>query len=175
MTVNHIDEILPNSRTIPDDGILPLNPIRKSHLTYRDVGIPAKLIDRDGVIGNQLDFTINSFSTTHIRIVLSLALVKYLSFILAIYVLALATIPCMVEDKCLSHNDQTMQDGSNEPCSDDCCSPFVTCSNCNGFTSNSPSLPQLFNPKPTLKGISLYTISVVSQFKPSIWQPPKIG
>lgn len=104
-----------------------------------------------------------------------LCTVKYLSFILAFYVLLLSVAPNLVEDKCF--NEQTTEQGQNQQddqdCSD-CCSPFMGCHTCNGFTLSVTSFSvQSFLIYSDLK-VSLYDENFVSEFFSSIWQPPKI-
>ena len=103
--------------------------------------------------------------------------VKIISFIIAFYVLLLATVPCYLEDKCLSqsnHTEQSQDDQDEQGCSD-CCSPFLSCGTCSGFT-----FPLLsFSLKACIvlskKSISIYDQSFISEFHSSIWQPPKIS
>jgi len=101
--------------------------------------------------------------------------VKYLSFILAVYVLLLSVAPNLVDDECF--NEQTTEQGQNQQdkqdCSD-CCSPFMGCHTCNGFTVSVTSFSvQSFLVYSDLK-VSLYDENFVSEFFSSIWQPPKI-
>jgi hypothetical protein len=102
--------------------------------------------------------------------------VKYLSFILAVYVLLLSAVPNVVEDKCFE--EQTTEQGQDhnddQDCSD-CCSPFMGCHTCYGFTFPTAT----FSLKSAIvysdKKIPLYKDNITSEFFPSIWQPPKIG
>lgn len=101
--------------------------------------------------------------------------VKYLSFILALYILILSVAPTIVEDKCLQ--EQTTEQGQSEQDQDcsDCCSPFMGCHTCNGFTFPTAT----FSLKSVIvyseKKIPLYKDNFSSDFFPSIWQPPKIS
>jgi len=98
---------------------------------------------------------------------------KYLSFILAIYVLLLTAAPNLVEDKCF--NEQTTEQRQNQQDDQsDCCSPFMSCNTCNGFTVSYASFSvQSFLIYSDLK-VSLYDENFASEFFSSIWQPPKI-
>ena len=104
---------------------------------------------------------------------------KYLSYILALWVLLLSTAPCFLKDECL------FQCTDNEPgemchddgcsCTDCCCSPFLHCNTCTGCP-----IPQLFH-SPLVaiiqlndNPLSFYKERPIPQFSSSIWQPPKI-
>ena len=60
---------------------------------------------------------------------------KYLSFILALYVLLLTAVPNVVEDKCFQEQTtEQSQDNQNDKDCSECCSPFMSCNTCLGFT-----------------------------------------
>jgi len=74
-------------------------------------------------------------------------------------------------------NEQTTEQGQrqqdDQDCSD-CCSPFMSCNTCNGFTVSVTSFSvQSFLFYSDLK-VSLYDENFASEFFSSIWQPPKI-
>lgn len=103
--------------------------------------------------------------------------VKSISFIIAVYVLLLATVPCYLEDKCLkqsNHTEQSQGDQDEQGCSD-CCSPFLSCGTCSGFTFPVLSFSLKASIIISKKNISVYDQSFISEFHSSIWQPPKIG
>ena len=70
---------------------------------------------------------------------------KHLSYILALWVLLLSTVPCFLEDKCLFQcaNEQTEEpcaDNDGSSCTDCNCSPFLHCNTCTGCP-----IPKLFH------------------------------
>ena len=78
---------------------------------------------------------------------------KHLSYILALWVLLLSTVPCFLEDKCLFQcaNEQTEEpcaDNDGSSCTDCNCSPFLHCNTCTGCP-----IPKLFH-SPTAELIS---------------------
>ena len=101
---------------------------------------------------------------------------KYLSYILALWVLLLSTAPCFLKDKCLFQCVNNME----ETCSDDgcscadCCSPFLHFNTCTGCP-----VPRLFHLPFVLEIplndnlLSFYKEKLIPQFSSSIWQPPK--
>ena len=90
---------------------------------------------------------------------------KHLSYILALWVLLLSTVPCFLEDKCLFQcaNEQT-----EEPCADN---DGSSCTGC--------PIPKLFH-SPTAElillnnNLSFYKEKMIPHFSSSIWQPPKL-
>ncbi|MBK8847521.1 MAG: hypothetical protein IPO27_13660 [Bacteroidetes bacterium] len=101
---------------------------------------------------------------------------KFITFILALYVLTLSTVPCYVEDKCLNQDtsNRTNRNNDEQGCSD-CCSPFVSCGTCCGFTFHFTAFSLQATFLSTEKVFSNYKQTFHSQFAPSIWQPPKLG
>ncbi|OJV31241.1 MAG: hypothetical protein BGO32_05290 [Bacteroidetes bacterium 37-13] len=75
----------------------------------------------------------------------------------------------------MSRDTQTEQSGHDEQGCSDCCSPFMSCGTCCGFTFNFMG----FSFQPTFhfndKVFSHYKQTFNSQFASSIWQPPKLG
>ncbi len=102
---------------------------------------------------------------------------KLLTFLLAIYVLTLSTVPCYMEDKCLNETHQTeqSQNQTDEQGCSDCCSPFVSCGTCCGFTFTFTTFTLQPNIISYEKKFTFYKQTFNSQFAPSIWQPPKLG
>ena len=104
---------------------------------------------------------------------------KYLSYILALWVLLLSTVPCFLKDECLF---QSMNEAQEEACTDNdcsctdcCCSPFLHCNTCTGCP-----VPRLFHSFSAVRVLlndnllSFYRDKLIPQFSSSIWQPPKI-
>ena len=100
---------------------------------------------------------------------------KSISFIIAVYVLILATVPCYLEDRCQNPSNQTEQskDNHNEEGCSDCCSPFFGCGTCSGFTFTRLSFSLTAAIIITELNISVYNQNFISEFHSSIWQPPK--
>ena len=104
---------------------------------------------------------------------------KFLSCILALWVMLLSTLPCFLEDKCLfQHTDDMQEDtcpNNNGTSCTDCCSPFLHCSTCTGFL-----IPKLIH-SPFIRMVllndnlhSFYKERLIPQFSSAIWQPPKL-
>ena len=104
---------------------------------------------------------------------------KHLSYILALWVLLLSTVPCFLEDKCLFQcaNEQTEEpcaDNDGSSCTDCNCPPFLHCNTCTGCP-----IPKLFH-SPTAElillnnNLSFYKEKMIPHFSSSIWQPPKL-
>jgi hypothetical protein len=100
--------------------------------------------------------------------------VKYLSFILTLYVLLLTAAPNLVEDKYFDEQTTEQNQQGDKNCGDSC-SPFTGCDCCHGFTIALISFSvQSFPIYSDLKTSSYHEDSF-SEFFSSIWQPPKIG
>ena len=105
-------------------------------------------------------------------------MVRFFSFILAIYFLTLAAIPCGDKDNhVLSHTKSSFtvqasscQDTNQE---DELCSPLCMCNCCGGVTI---ATAEKFKIKETesQKISLLYSESKISSPSFTIWQPPKI-
>lgn len=94
---------------------------------------------------------------------------------MALYTLILSVVPTIVEYEYLQEQGTEQGESEqNQDCSD-CCSPFMGCHTCYGFTLSTVA----FSLKSTLvypdKKVSLYKENASSDFFPSIWQPPKIS
>lgn len=109
---------------------------------------------------------------------------KLLSYIMAMIVLAMATMPCFVEDNCICASPSRLCcegsccRGCDDDCSDNdipygCCSPFVSCNTCTGVTA-----PRLFGIPTEVSFIipvvtlSNYSEKAVKGFAFSVWKPP---
>ncbi|NQD72559.1 hypothetical protein HP439_17685 [Sphingobacterium shayense] len=102
---------------------------------------------------------------------------KHLSFILALMVLVLSTLPGFMEDKCFDviHQTTNSQEQDSDDCGMECCSPFSKCNTCTGFVITSfYALTTNYVQQPKKK-LGVITASAVSDFLSSIWQPPKIN
>lgn len=104
---------------------------------------------------------------------------KFLSCILALWVMLLSTLPCFLEDECLfQHTDDMQEDtcpNNNGTSCTDCCSPFLHCSTCTGFL-----IPKEIH-SPFIRMVllndnlhSFYKERLIPQFSSAIWQPPKL-
>jgi len=102
--------------------------------------------------------------------------VKYLSSILAIYVLLLTAAPNLVEDKCFrEQTTEQSQDNQDDKDCGDCCSPFMNCYTCVGFTFPIANFSLHSVLTYSDKKVSIYKDNTTSDFFSAIWQPPKIS
>jgi hypothetical protein len=104
--------------------------------------------------------------------------VKFISFILSLYLLALAIVPCCLYDNCPEDKAKTEQTTNHNSGDDDgcgTCSPFFNCEGC--LSVSNVSEPIIFTPNIILAGDNTYT-SLVQSFLSydfhSIWQPPQL-
>jgi len=113
---------------------------------------------------------------------------KFLTFILATFILFLAVKPGMdllslqadtaqtcCSGQCTpnSDNDNSQDQNQDNDCGGNVCNPFQVCSSCVLVCLN---IPFDYIPKPTTfsyKGFSYQSV-FTSQFAPDFWQPPKI-
>lgn len=101
---------------------------------------------------------------------------KYLSSILAIYVLLLTAAPNLVEDKCFQEQTtEQSQDNQDDKDCGDCCSPFMNCHTCVGFTFPIANFALHSVLTYSDKKVSIYKDNTRSDFFSAIWQPPKIS
>ena len=105
---------------------------------------------------------------------------RILLWIFGIYILALSAMPCSdVSNNCNSDPAFVAQDfGHNHGTDrDDKCSPFCFC-HCCSVPSNTKLTAleiQIVHPLiPTKVSYPIRNTSLVSNFSPNIWQPPKI-
>lgn len=105
---------------------------------------------------------------------------KYLSYILALWVLLLSTAPCFLKDECLFKcvneiQGETCPNDDGCACTDCCCSPFLHCNICTGCPAPQP-FHSLFDVSIQLNDnpLSFYKEKLIPQFSSSIWQPPKL-
>ncbi len=100
---------------------------------------------------------------------------KGIAYILAIYILLSAVVPCSIIDNCEEeeHTEQTSNSEHEKDCNN--CSPFSICSSASGFTltaANTSLEPVEFHNSPTY---SEYCFSSKSEYYPSLFQPPRVG
>src|SRR5690606_19548748 len=100
---------------------------------------------------------------------------KHLSFILALMVLVLSTLPGFMEDKCFDviHQTTNSQEQDSDDCGMECCSPFSKCNTCTGFVITSFYAFTTNYVRQPKKKLGVITASAVSDFISSIWQLPK--
>jgi len=102
--------------------------------------------------------------------------VKYLSYILALYVLLLTATPNLVEDKCFKEQTtEQSQDNQNDKDCSDFCSPFMSCNTCLGFTFPIANISIHDILTFSDQKVSFYKENSTSDFFSAIWQPPKIS
>lgn len=99
---------------------------------------------------------------------------KFISLILAVYVLLLSAVPSFIEDKCMQeHTTEQGQNEQDEDCS--CCSPFFNCNTCTGFVIDSFYFSTINSIQPPVKKAGAIPAPSVSDFPYSIWHPPQLA
>ncbi|MBI4946873.1 MAG: hypothetical protein HY840_10800 [Bacteroidetes bacterium] len=103
---------------------------------------------------------------------------RFISFILAIYLLGLATISCGDKDGCSQGSKNATayiqaNDCQDTQHTDELCPPLCMCHCCGGVTIVSNSDNNLISPMLSDK-LSIYTQNSPSEISFSIWQPPKV-
>jgi hypothetical protein len=100
---------------------------------------------------------------------------KFIAFILALFVLSCSSIPCCAMD---TYNSGIAKEKHPQEKDNDCngnCSPFFACGTCSGFSAD----VQEFRIKPVLAmeraSYSDFYICSHSEYFPYYWQPPKIS
>ena len=104
---------------------------------------------------------------------------KIAGYILAVYVVLLAVVPCCTFDDCpddmtATHNEQDPDQGKGDG---DCgnCSPFFNCGGCATATiAAEPARIEIAS----LKILSVYTLYIqtaLPRIEYDFWQPPKLG
>jgi hypothetical protein len=113
---------------------------------------------------------------------------KFLTFILATFILCLAIKPgfdlfslvanteqtsCNKQCALNSDYDNSKDQNKNNNCDGKSCNPFQVCSSCVLICFN---IPVISIPKPTVFSDKKFTYqsTFTSQFTPDFWQPPKI-
>lgn len=100
---------------------------------------------------------------------------KFVGYILALYLILLAAIPCCSFDDC--PDDITEQTASHENGDEDCgsCSPFFSCEGCATATDNTSIAYFTLAPLSTLKSYTEFNHPFVADVHYDFWQPPKLG
>jgi hypothetical protein len=113
---------------------------------------------------------------------------KFLTLILATFILFLAimpginllSLPADTEQTCcagqctpISDNDNAQDQNDDNDCDGKSCNPFQVCSS---FVLICFNIPLISIPKPVVFSVKGFTYQSVfiSQFAPDFWQPPKI-
>ena len=103
---------------------------------------------------------------------------KWLAFFISIYILSLASMPCVDRNNhvCANHSEQTSQnDSPRNSEQSNACSPFCVCACCNV----SVIVPYYYTDTDPIafhksSYIPIYE-NITSAYNGSIWQPPKLG
>ncbi len=100
---------------------------------------------------------------------------KFISQLLAVYVLLLSIMPTFIEDKCIKENitDQGQSGQDEQDCNEKCCSPFFSCNTCSGFVLSTFNFSITHSLKEPQIKIRTIAISPVSDFPFSVWHPPQ--
>ncbi|MES2003777.1 MAG: DUF6660 family protein [Bacteroidota bacterium] len=101
---------------------------------------------------------------------------KFLTLVLSLYILLLATVPCCAANNCREKSELSTADtggSQKENCNN--CSPFALCGSCSGFAQQMVLL-QVETPQ---QPVSVdYHDFVFLYFPPSFssfWQPPRLS
>ncbi|MFC0774158.1 DUF6660 family protein [Terrimonas alba] len=102
---------------------------------------------------------------------------KWLGYILSLYMLLLAVFPCCLVDDCPDDKTKTEQLAGHENGDEDCgnCSPFF---NCEGCAAVSMTIETVYFDMTSLPVKQVYTgflTSVIPDVHYDFWQPPKLG
>lgn len=91
-------------------------------------------------------------------------------------VLVLSTLPCFMEDRCLEQTYQIAdnQQQNDDTCGMECCSPFFSCNTCIGFVVTIFHFSVEHPAKQPEKKLGIITVTPVSDFPFSIWNPPQL-
>ena len=95
-----------------------------------------------------------------------------ITYILSLYILFSAVVPCSVFDNCedQTHTEQSSNSDHRKDCNN--CSPFSICSSASGFTFNNENTslePVVFHNSPSYND---YYFSSKSEYYSSLFQPP---
>ncbi len=98
---------------------------------------------------------------------------KFISLILAVYVLLLSAVPTFIEDKCMQ--EHTTEQGQNEQddqdCNKGCCSPFFSCNTCTGFVLTTFNFSITHSVKEPQRKLGTMPTPPISDFPFSVWHP----
>jgi len=100
---------------------------------------------------------------------------KWLGYILSVYILLSAIVPCSLFDDC--EGDQQTEQQSKKPADKDCtaCTPFCLCSSAHNFTHNKMNAAIAPVTSISEQQYSEYSSSPVSAYRSSLFQPPRLG
>lgn len=99
---------------------------------------------------------------------------KFISLILAVYVLLLSAVSSFIEDKCMQeHTTEQGQNEQDEDCS--CCSPFFNCNTCTGFVLTNFHFSIEHSVKEPQRKLGTMPTPPISDFPYSIWHPPQLA
>lgn len=100
---------------------------------------------------------------------------KLAGYILAFYLVLLATVPCCSFDDC--PDDKTGQAANHEKGDADCgnCSPFFSCEGCATASDNTMIAAFTLSPLLIPKTYTEFNQPFVADVHYDFWQPPKLG
>ena len=84
---------------------------------------------------------------------------------------------CCCGGQCIPFSDKQTtpkQENKDESNTNDICNPFLSCSNCIGYTVKFPNIVTQIEGFTGTK-VSQLTLQIKPQFYPDFWQPPKIS
>ena len=100
---------------------------------------------------------------------------KFIAYILALYIILLSTMPCCAFDNC--PDDKTKQAANHEQGEEGCgnCSPFFNCEGCATATIAFEPLSIEITPITAITVYSNYLQTSLPKGHYDFWQPPKLG
>ncbi|WP_371729837.1 DUF6660 family protein [Chitinophaga sp. SYP-B3965] len=103
---------------------------------------------------------------------------KWLVYIFSFYIMLLSGVPCNADNECCTDEicdtatpDHETKDKDHKPACP--CSPFTTCGACHAITVPDTQIELIHVLYADKKTFCNYTVTLLSDFPPSIWQPPK--
>lgn len=100
---------------------------------------------------------------------------KTVGYILSVYLLLLAIVPCCAFDSC--PDDKTEQSEKHQTGDEDCgnCSPFFSCEGCATATVSVEAAQFEIITTPLLPVYTGYIQALLPAIDYDVWQPPKLG
>jgi hypothetical protein len=102
---------------------------------------------------------------------------KLIGYILAVYLLLLAVVPCCAFDECPDDKATTEQTEDHKTGDKDCgtCSPFFNCEGCASVTVHFNTVSFTFITPEVKRVYTEYIPSLMPDAHYDFWQPPRLG
>jgi hypothetical protein len=103
--------------------------------------------------------------------------VKFLTYILSVYLLLLSVFPCADENSCTDKDETaaSVSFSNNEHEEEESCTPFCSCSCCGLQFSKTCNCIKLKSPEPTAVHYAEEIQQQLSEIYFPIWQPPQLS